>query len=460
MFRRRDTGTPAGWAFMLPICLGASLNPINSSIIATALSPIAQAMGVPVGRTAALIAALYVASAVCQPVTGRMAQVFGPRRVFLVGSCIVLAGGTLGMFATSLETLIVARALIGIGTSAGYPSAMLLIHRQAAATGAAPGRKFGALAIAAQVSVTLGLPLGGLLVGSFGWATTFAVNVPLSLAVIASTLLWVPPDATHNDDVAAAGHSIRQLDTPGMILFAATLTAAVVFLLSLRHPHWMVLCLATVLVVCLVMWEGTRQTPFFDVRSLRRNPALTATYLRNCATMLVMYSTLFGVSQWLQELRGLDAASAGLLIVPMTAVAAVVSFGAARSDRVKGPLVASGAAALIATTLMSAMSERTPLAFVAAATMALGVMVGLSAIGNQAALYAQARSDELGIAAGLLRTSTNVGAILAASVVSLAFADGATDGHFRALCLFMALTSAAVVAGTAADRTVPRLQRG
>ena len=64
-----------------------------------------------------------------QPAAGRLAEEFGPRRVFLVGIVLVLVAGVVGSLATSLPGLIAARVLIGAGTSAGYPSAMLLIRR-------------------------------------------------------------------------------------------------------------------------------------------------------------------------------------------------------------------------------------------------------------------------------------------------------------------------------------------
>ena len=103
---------------MTPLYMGSALNPINSSAIATALVSIAAAMGVSVGRTSILISSLYLTSAIAQPTAGRLAEEFGPRRVFLVGIAIVLAGGILGGVAQNLPTLVVARVLVGLGTSA------------------------------------------------------------------------------------------------------------------------------------------------------------------------------------------------------------------------------------------------------------------------------------------------------------------------------------------------------
>jgi len=128
-----DHEKPFGPRFVTPLFIGSALNPINSSMIAIALVSIASAMHVADGRTAILISSLYLTSAIAQPVAGRLSEEFGPRRVFLVGIVIVLVAGIIGGLARNIPTLVVARVLIGLGTSAGYPSAMLLVRRRAAA---------------------------------------------------------------------------------------------------------------------------------------------------------------------------------------------------------------------------------------------------------------------------------------------------------------------------------------
>ncbi|MER7187805.1 MFS transporter, partial [Streptomyces hyaluromycini] len=124
-------GNPFGAAFVTPLYMGAVLNPINSSVIAPALVAIAAAMHTSVGGTAILISSLYLTSAIAQPAAGRLAEEFGPRRVFFAGIFLVLAGGILGAVARDMPLLVAARVLIGAGTSTGYPSAMLLIRRRA-----------------------------------------------------------------------------------------------------------------------------------------------------------------------------------------------------------------------------------------------------------------------------------------------------------------------------------------
>ncbi|NEA53166.1 MFS transporter [Streptomyces sp. SID13666] len=89
----------------------------------------------PVGDTAILISCLYLTSAPAQPAAGRLAEEFGPRRVFVAGIVLVFTAGVVGSSAHSLTALIVARVLIGAGTSARNPAAMLLIRRRAEQAG-------------------------------------------------------------------------------------------------------------------------------------------------------------------------------------------------------------------------------------------------------------------------------------------------------------------------------------
>ncbi|HYB28873.1 MAG TPA: MFS transporter [Solirubrobacteraceae bacterium] len=93
-----------------------------------ALLPIAHGIGVPIGQTAALVSALYLATAIAQPTAGKAAEVFGARRVFLAGIVLVGVGGLVGGFVRDLITLLISRVLIGLGTSCTYPTAMLLIR--------------------------------------------------------------------------------------------------------------------------------------------------------------------------------------------------------------------------------------------------------------------------------------------------------------------------------------------
>ena len=99
---------------LAPLISGAVLNPVNSTIIAVALVPIGVAFGEPASATAWLISSLYLATAVGQPVAGRLIDRYGPRRVFLPATALVGLAGVIGTLAPNLAVLVVARVVLGL----------------------------------------------------------------------------------------------------------------------------------------------------------------------------------------------------------------------------------------------------------------------------------------------------------------------------------------------------------
>ena len=211
------SGNPFSWRFVAPLYMGSTLNPINSSMIATALVPIAAFMHISVAQTTILVTALYLASSIAQPTAGKLSAEFGPRRVFLAGILMVLLGGLLGGFGRDLTMLVVSRILIGVGTSTAYPSAMLLIRRRAESAGMSkpPGNVLGALQIAGVVTGAVGLPIGGVLVDAWGWRTTFLVNIPFALVALVMAALWIPKDA-HMEGTKTVRELSSRIDITGI----------------------------------------------------------------------------------------------------------------------------------------------------------------------------------------------------------------------------------------------------
>jgi MFS family permease len=421
LLRSEDTGF--GRRFIAATSFGSVLNPVNSSIIAVALVPIGHAFGVSADTTTWLVSALYLATAIGQPTMGRLADLAGPRRVYLFGTSSVAVGGLLGYLGWSLGSLVAARIVIGLGTSAAYPAAMAMVRQQARRLNReAPGGVLGALAVAGQATMAAGPPLGGLLIALGGWRLTFLVNVPLAVAGIAAVLAWLPAD----DQRVRVARAWRDLDPPGLALFAAALTVR----------------------------ERRARTPFLDVRMLASNRALTTTYLRFGVTMLITYGFIYGWTSWLEDSAGLSAADAGLLMVPSFTVAAVVSALAAKRSRIWPLLVAGAVALAVGSAGLLLLTARSPLWLLLLISVVFGAQNGLNVVTNQTAMYAQAPADSTGTAAGMLRTFMYLGAIASASLIGLSFGPAATDAGLHRLAMILTVAAAALLAATLADRTL------
>ncbi|MFJ9904439.1 MFS transporter [Streptomyces sp. NPDC101152] len=461
---RSETGgaaRPFSWRFTVPLLIGSALNPINSSLIATALVPIAAGLHVPVGQTAALVTALYLASAIAQPTAGKAAQVFGPRRVLLTGTVLVAAGGTVGGLAQDLSTLLISRVLIGLGTSCAYPTAMLLIRGRAHDAGLdePPGNVLGALQMAGTATASLGLPVGGILVGALTWRSVFFLNVPVALIALATTLAWIPRDHPVGRDHTLRGIA-SALDVTGILAFGATMTALLVFLYDLPVVHGYLLGIAVAAGAALAAWESRAATPFLDVRLLAANLALTRTYLRFGLAMLCVYIVLYGLTQWAEAVRGLSESASGLLLLPMTLASAVVIAPVSRRNLVRGPLIAAALMCMAGSAGVLLLTSSSWIGLFVAVTVVFGISMGAASAGNQTALYDQAPARQLGSAAGLLRTFAYMGSIASSAVTGIVFHTHVSDHGLHLIAWIMVGISAALIVTTVADPSLsPRSRR-
>jgi MFS family permease len=447
------TGNPFPWKFVTPLLLGSALNPVNSSVIATALVPIAASLRVPVGRTAILVSVLYLATSIAQPTAGKLAEEFGPRRVFLAGIVTVLAGGVVGGLAQNLAELMVARVLIGVGTSAGYPSAMLLVRRRSDQAGldAPPGSVLGALVVAGMVTAAIGLPIGGILVQAWGWHTTFWINVPVTLITLAMAFAWLPRDPR-----AGTRRTVREvaarIDVAGIAAFGTTIAALLVFLLSVPHPDWAALAVAVVASAALITWELRAGRPFFDVRLLAARPALTRTYLRFAVTLLCIYTVFYGVTQWMQAGRGLSSMTAGLVLLPMSVLSGVIAQLVAQRNLQRTPLILAGLCIIAGSAATLLVTTHTMVAWIVAITLIFGVTMGTGVSANQTALYAQVPAAEIGTASGLLRSFGYIGSIGSSAIIAIVYRTHVTDHGLHVLAIIMIAVGAVALLLTLADR--------
>jgi MFS family permease len=439
-----------GLALVAPLALGSLLNPINSSMIATALEPIGRAFSASVSETVWLVAGLYVTSAVAQPTMGRLADRWGARRVFLVGLVLVLLGGVAGALAPSLGALVGVRVLIGVGTSAAYPSAMRVLRTHARRIGReTPRLVLSVLSLAALSSMAVGPTLGGLLTGAAGWRAIFLVNVPLAAIGIVLCLLFVARDEPGERDARSPS-----FDLLGMALFAGAIVAIMFFAMDLKKtPRWSLVPIAGALFALLLVHSRRRSVaqPFIDVRMLVANKPLAATYLRFGVTCVLAYVVLYGFAQWMQGALGYSPAQAGVATLPLSITAMVTSLLTARTKTLRAPLALAAFALLAGCAGLLLLDDRGSRVGIAVVGVLFGVAQGTSSVGNQAAVYEQAPASEIATAAGLQRTAGYLGAVAASSLLGFFYGMRATTSGLHSLALTMTVLSALLCAGTLLD---------
>ncbi|MEU8934061.1 MFS transporter [Streptomyces sp. NPDC048409] len=433
-----------------PMVLGSVLNPINSSMIAVALVPIGIAFGAPPAETVWLVTALYLATAVGQPVIGRLVDMYGPRRLYLVGTGLVGVAGLMGALAPSLGVLIAARVLLGFGTSAAYPAAMRLTRSEAERTGQdSPAGVLTALAVSAQTVAVIGPTLGGLLIGAGGWHLVFTVNVPLSAACLVLGVKWLPRTVSDGRR--------QSMDLSGMALFAVLLIALMLFLMAPGADRWYLPVLTLAAAAAFAAWELRVPDPFVDLRVLGGNVPLIVTYVRQFLAYTTSYAFLYGYTQWLEQGRGLSASTAGLALLPLSAAALVTATLTGRREAVRAKLVIGSVLQIAGCAALLLVDAGSPLWLLLAAGALLGIPQGLLGLAAQTALYRQADPERIGSAAGLLRTFMYLGALGASAATAAFYPHRADTGGLHGLALFMLAGSAVLLAITLPDRSLARL---
>ncbi|GAB3290328.1 MFS transporter [Parasphingorhabdus pacifica] len=434
------------------ITFGSVLQALNASTMAVALVDIREQFQAG-AAISWLISGLYLATAVGSPAAGRLADLYGPRRILLVCLALTLVSSVAAPWSPSLGWLIVFRTLLGVGTCAAFPAGLALLRSESDRLGITlPAAALSALTIGGQVMIALGPVLGGVLVQYWGWPGIFLVNVPLVGVATVMSLIWLPRDAATRS--TASRSVLRTLDLVGSVLFTGVIAVVMLFLLSLsRQPQWWWLPILVVLIAVFVRWERRAEQPFLDVRSLARNRALSTTYARTCLTYVAFYLVFFGFPMWLQSGRGLPPGQVGLVVLPIALVAmGAVGVSAAVLRRVGyRPVLIAGSVLLLVggagVMLLDHSSAVLSLVLVAAL---FGLPNGFNNIGNQTALYQQAAAADAGVAAGLYRTSQHVAATIAAAVIELCFAGGVDDAGVGRLGAVIVLIGALLLAGMAA----------
>ncbi len=443
---------------VVPMILGSILNPVNSSIIAVALVPIGRALGADTSQTAWLVSSLYLATAIGQPLVGRLVDTYGPRRLFLIGTGLVGIAGVLGTVAPDLATLVVARVILGFGTCAGYPAAMYLIRSEARRTGQdSPAGILTALAVAGQTIAVIGPTLGGLLIGSGGWRSTFAINVPLSLACLVLGALRLPRTTALDD--AAPARGLRTLDHAGILLFAATLISLLLFGMDIGTGTLYLVVIAVLAGAGFALRELRATDPFIDLRVFGGNLPLLATYARTVLATTISYAFIYGFTQWLEEARGLTPSTTGLVLLPMFAVGILVSTTTGRRPEIKGKLLVGAASQVVACAMLIGLHADSGIWLLVLVAVVVGIPQGLISLANQNAVYHQAAPSRIGASAGLLRTFTYLGAMIASSMSGAFFGARPSDHGLHGMAVLMVATGALLLLVTLVDRSLSRVGR-
>ena len=354
---------------------------------------------------------------------GVLADLYGRRRIFALGIVLFTVGSIVCGFAPDIGTLIVGRAIAGVGAALEVPAtlAILTVTWPDARERALP---LGIWASCNGLAFIVGPTLGGLLVDHAGWRSIFLLIVPLC-----ALALWLARRVPESS--APQG---RRLDLPGQTL--AILALGTLALTAIEGPSWdwvsslSAAAVCVVSTICFLRVEATRGSGALLPLGLFAEPTLGAALAITTCMTFGMYAMLFLTPLYLQSVHGASALRAALELLPMSVAFVVVA-------QLSGPLTNRFGARAVICAGMSAMGAGM-LAFAAviggrlwpieAALLVIGIGLGLNTAPIQNVAVASVPPDRAGTASGLVNTARMVGATLGVAVLGLMLTGNPTAG--------------------------------
>jgi EmrB/QacA subfamily drug resistance transporter len=407
-----DTRLPAGFAILTVTSISAFLVPFMGAAMNIALPDIAAAFGFNAITLTWVSTAYLLASAMLLLPLGRLADLYGRRRFFMLGIAVFTVCSVLAAAAWSGPWLIAARALQGIGGSMAFPAATAIL------TDAFPremrGRALGWNVTSVYLGLSLGPVLGGLLVHAWGWRSILWLMVPLGGAVFALAYLRLPRDTP-----PAGG----RIDVVGSALFSAALGLLIFgFSRADRGAGQASVALALAGFWAFGAWELRTRDPMLDLRVFAANRMFLFSNLAALINYAATAAVGFLLSLYLQQVKGLTPAAAGLVLLVQPAIMTALSaYTGALSDRIAPRHLASAGMAMTAAGLlpMAWMDAATPLAWIVADLALLGLGFAFFSSPNTNAVMSAVERRHLGIASATLGTMRLTGQVLSLGLATL-----------------------------------------
>ncbi|MHA6797201.1 MFS transporter [Pseudonocardia bannensis] len=420
----RPAPTRAGrreWLALVALFLPTLLVAIDNTILSFALPAISSALA-PNGTELLWVVDIYPLVLAGLLVTmGTLGDRIGRRRLLMIGVAGFGAVSLVAAFATDATQLVAARAVLGFFGAMLMPSTLALLR----ALFADRGQRRTALAIWATgfaAGAALGPIVGGLLLQHFWWGSVFLVNVPVMVLLLVLAAVLLPESR-----MAAPG----RMDPFGVLL---SLLAMVPLVLAIKLVAWNGVTpasLGALLVAGLAGLAFVRRVraqtragrePVLDVE-LFAAPVLRLAALANATTMFALTGVLFFSAQYLQLVLGHTPMRAGLLLLPgflATVVSGLVAARLARWFPLR-TLVPTGLLLAAAGYLLCALlGAGSGAALLIAASVLVGVGIGLSETLANDAIMTAAPADRAGAASAVSETAYEIGAVLGTAVLGSA----------------------------------------
>jgi EmrB/QacA subfamily drug resistance transporter len=419
-------GQSRKWLILVAVSLGMMLGIFNIALVNIAVPALMRDLNSSVTGVSWVLNAFNITSAVLLLSFGRLADRFGPRRVFLISISVFTLFSLACGFAHNVEQLIAFRIVQGIGSAGIVPVSLVILLRSfpAEERGLATGT-WGAFG---QVAAILGAPVGGLLIGTLSWHWIFFMNVPLGVAAAVMSFLVVP-----NFD---RQREVTGLDLPGIGLSAGSLFCLTLAIIQGNKWGWSsgrVLGLFGSFVVGLAVfavWESRARNPMLDLRLLRIRAFSTATGMSVLGGVGMAAGSLMLILFMINVL-GYSETKAAIVMIPTSGLTLVLSPFAGRLVDVIGPRYLAAAGSLLFAVGFSLFAtlraDATVMSIVwRAMFIGAGMAVNMPSVMAAGLTAVPVRSN--GVGSGMMNTGQQVGNVIGLTVLLAIYAHGAIVG--------------------------------
>ena len=420
------TSSPAQtnrWLVLVIVCLAQFMVILDATIVNVALPSIQRGLHFSGADLQWVINAYTLIFGGFLLLGGRAADLFGRRRLFIIGVILFSGASLLNGLATSSTMLIVGRGLQGLGGALVSPAALSIITTTFA-EGPDRTKALGVWSAIAAGGAAVGLLLGGILTDALSWQWNFFVNVPVGIAALALALRYVPESHAENrpDSVDIAGAATV---TGGLV----TLVYAIVKAQEFGWTSGRTLGLAAVAVALLsaFVWIESRSKAPLIRLSIFRNRSLTGANVTMLMVVSGMFAMFFFATLYVQEILGYSPLKAGLAFLPVTAGIIVGAGIAQRGIRTIGPRMQAVIGISLAAAGLFLLSglpwDGSYVANLLPGLSLIALGMGMTFVPITLMATTGIGGDDAGLASGLLNTAQQVGGALGLAVLSTVAAN-------------------------------------
>ena len=360
--------------------------------------------------------AYLLATAVILLPAGKLADIYGRKKVFTTGLCLYTVASTSAAFVPSIAWLIGMRVLQGFG------AAMFITTGMAILTSVFPperrGRAIGIYVAAVYIGLSVGPFAGGILTQQMGWRSIFALMLPLGAASIYATLRYLKGEW--------ADDRKTRFDLAGSLLYAASVFLLVYGATLLPTPRAFILTgIGVIGTIAFFRLEKRIVHPVFDVSLFQENRVFAFSSIAALINYSATFAVTFLISLYLQYLKGMPPQTAGVVLMAQPLVMAIFSPLAGRySDRVEPRLIASTGMGITALGLFNfvLLQPETHLTLVIGNLMLMGFGFALFSSPNMSAIMGSVNRRFYGIASGAIATMRLLGQMVSMAIATVVLA--------------------------------------